>query len=168
MADKKADLAGPGIGDYGELEKILDRIQKKGGLEFRITTGEKHYCTAPLVVGMYEFQLERLTPEFIKDFKAYTSDRHFGIEFLSTELPQMRTIPVAESILPQHDASTFDEVTILLEQAQGPFVIIECICRKKKRLEALNSFAGCFCHAASFLWGWIFGWVGSLCKSVGG
>ncbi len=23
MADKKADLAGPGIGDYDELEKIL-------------------------------------------------------------------------------------------------------------------------------------------------
>ena len=34
---------------------------------------------------------------------------HFGIEFLSTELPQMRTIPVAESILPQHDVSTFDD-----------------------------------------------------------
>ncbi|MGD0579582.1 MAG: aspartate--ammonia ligase, partial [Bryobacteraceae bacterium] len=25
MLDKKADLAGPGIGDYGELEKILPR-----------------------------------------------------------------------------------------------------------------------------------------------
>ena len=117
------------------LAALLDRIQKKGGLEFRMKKGEKHYCTAPLVVGMYEFQLERLTPEFIKHFKAYTSDRHFGIEFLSTELPQMRTIPVAESILPQHDVSTFDEVTALLEQAQGPFVIVECICRKKKKLE---------------------------------
>lgn len=117
------------------LAAHLDRIQKKGGLEFRIKKGEKHYGTAPLVVGMYEFQLERLTPEFIKDFKSYTSDRHFGIEFLSTELPQMRTIPVAESILPQHDVSTFDEVTNLLEQAKGPFVIIECICRKKKKLE---------------------------------
>ena len=117
------------------LEAQLDRIQKKGGIEFRIKKSEKHYCTAPLVVGMYEFQLERLTPEFIRDFKAYTSDRNFGIEFLSTELPQMRTIPVSESILPQHAVSTFDEVTTLLEQAQAPFVIIECICRKKKKLE---------------------------------
>ena len=47
----------------------------------------------------------------------------------------MRTIPVAESILPQHNVSTFDEVTTLLEQAEEPFVIIECICRKKKSLE---------------------------------
>lgn len=65
-----------------------------------------------------------MTPEFIKDFKAYTSDRNFGIEFLSTELPQMRTIPVAESIHPRHNVSTFDEVTTLLEQAEEPFVII--------------------------------------------
>ncbi len=117
------------------LEKHLDDIQKKGGIEFKIKEGSKHYCTAPLVVGMYEFQLERLTPEFIKDFKTYVSSINFGVEFLSTELPQMRTIPVAESILPQHNVSTFDEVTTLLEQAEEPFVIIECICRKKKSLE---------------------------------
>jgi ferredoxin len=117
------------------LEAHLGRIQKKGGIEFRTIKGEKHYCTAPLVVGMYEFQLERLTPEFIRDFKTYTSDRNFAIEFLSTELPQMRTIPVAESILPRYDVSTFDEVSALLKQAEGPFVIIECICRKKKGIE---------------------------------
>jgi electron transport complex protein RnfB len=117
-----------------ELEKILDRIQKKGGIEFKIKNGKKHYCNAPLVVGMYEFQLDRLTPEFINDFNDYTSDKNFGIEFLSTELPQMRTIPVAKSIHPQHNVSTFDEVTTLLQQAEEPFVIIECICRKKKSI----------------------------------
>ncbi len=115
-----------------ELEKLLDRIQKKGGIEFKIKDGTKHYCCAPLVVGMYELQLGRLTPEFIKDFNEYTSDKNFGIEFLSTELPQMRTIPVARSIHPQHNVSTFDEVTTLLRQAEEPFVIIECICRKRK------------------------------------
>ena len=26
VLDKKADLAGPGIGDYNELEKILPRV----------------------------------------------------------------------------------------------------------------------------------------------
>jgi len=118
-----------------ELERILDRIQKKGGIEFKIKNGKKHYCNAPLVVGMYEFQTDRLTPEFIKDFNDYTSDKNFGIEFLSTELPQMRTIPVAKSIHPQHNVSTFDEVTTLLQQAEDPFAIFECICRKKKSIE---------------------------------
>lgn len=118
-----------------ELEKLLDRIQKKGGIESIVKNGLTHYCCAPLVVGMYEFQLGRLTPEFIKDFNEYTSNKKFGIEFLSTELPQMRTIPISKSIHPQHNVSTFDEVTLLLQQAEEPFVIIECICRKKKEIE---------------------------------
>ena len=118
-----------------EMEKILDRIQKKGGIEFKIKNGKKHYCNAPLIVGMYEFQTDRLTPEFVKDFNDYTSDKKFGIEFLSTKLPQMRTIPVAKSIHPQYNVSTFDEVTTLLQQAEEPFAIFECICRKKKSIE---------------------------------
>jgi NAD-dependent dihydropyrimidine dehydrogenase PreA subunit len=118
-----------------ELERHFDRMQKKGGIETTIKNGRRHYCNAPLVVGMFELQVGRLTPEFIKDFNDYTSDRKFGIEFLSTELPQMRTIPVAKSIQPQHHASTFDEVKSLIQQAEEPFVVIDCICRKKKSME---------------------------------
>jgi len=118
-----------------ELEKSLEGIQKKGGIESKIKNGEMHYCNAPLVVGIYEFQLNRLTPEFVKDFSEYTSGIKFGIEFLSTKLPQMRTIPVSKSIHPQHNTSTFDEVTTLLKEAQAPFAIFECICRKKKSIQ---------------------------------
>ncbi|MEJ2097347.1 MAG: 4Fe-4S binding protein [Deltaproteobacteria bacterium] len=118
-----------------QLKNTLDNIQKKGGIEIKIKDGEIAYCNAPLVVGMYEFQLNRLTPEFIKDFNEYTSDKSFGVEFLSTELPQMRTIPVSKSISPRHNVSTFDEVNALLQEADGPFVILECICRKKKAME---------------------------------
>jgi hypothetical protein len=110
-------------------------IQKKGGLESRIKGGKKYYCNSPLVVGMYEMQLGRLTPEFIKDFAQYTADKKFGVDFLSTELPQMRTIPIARSIQPQQHISTFDEITALLRQAEAPFAILEYIYRKKKALE---------------------------------
>jgi NAD-dependent dihydropyrimidine dehydrogenase PreA subunit len=127
--------AGHLVDSAGELETGLDLIQKKGGIESKIKDGLLHYCNAPLVVGMYEFQGNRLTPEFLKNFGAYTSDKKFGIEFLSTKLPQMRTIPVARSIHPQHNVSTFDEVMPLLKRAEAPFAILECICRKKKSIE---------------------------------
>jgi Na+-translocating ferredoxin:NAD+ oxidoreductase subunit B len=117
------------------LKRLLDGIQKKGGIETHIKDGIPYYCNAPLVVGMYEMQLNRLTPEFIKDFKEYTRDKKFGIEFLSTDRPQMRTIPIAKSILPQHHVGTYDEITQLLKNAEGPFAIHECICRKKKEME---------------------------------
>jgi len=117
-----------------KLTEILEGIEKKGGIELEIRDGERFYRNVPLVVGMYEFQLGKLTQEFIKDFDDYTSDKRFGIEFLSTKIPQMRTIPISRSIQPQHHTSTFDEVTMLLQQAEAPFSIFECICRKKKVL----------------------------------
>ncbi len=116
------------------LIEILHGIEKKGGIELKIRDGKELFCNAPLVVGMFEFQLDRLTPEFIRDFNTYTSDRKFGVEFLGTKLPQMRTIPIAKSIRPQQHVSTFDEVTTLLQQAEAPFAVFDCICRKKKAL----------------------------------
>ncbi len=119
------------------LFDILGDIEKKGGIESRIKEGKKYYCNAPLVVGMYEFQLDRLTPEFIKDLNTYFSDRRFGVAFLSTELPQMRTIPIAKSISLTSNVSTFDEAIALLRDANGSFAVFECICRKKKALEGM-------------------------------
>ena len=118
-----------------ELERHLENILEKGGIESRIIEGERVYCNSPLIVGMYEMQLDRLTPEFISDFREYASDLKFGLDFLGTELPQMRTIPVSRSIQARHNVSTYDEVTSLVEEAEGPFVIMKCICREKRSLE---------------------------------
>ncbi len=118
-----------------ELKQVLARIQEKGGIESRVISGKMQYCNAPLVVGMYEFQLNRLTPEFINDFDEYTGTKTFGLEFLSTKLPQLRTIPVAQSVHPRHNVSTFDEVAALLHHAKKPFLIADCICRKKKSMQ---------------------------------
>ena len=118
-----------------QLETLLDHLQTKGGVIYKIIEGKKHYCCVPFVVGMYEFQLNRLSPEFIEEVDQYTSDRAFGVAFLSTRIPQMRTIPISKSIHPKHNASSFDETKMLLEKAGGPFVIFECICRKKRTIQ---------------------------------
>lgn len=128
------ERAGHLVESQGKLVELLDRMEKKGGIESKIKGGKRFYCNMPLVVGIYEFQLDRLTPEFIKDFDEYTSDKKYGIEFISTKLPQMRTIPISKSIQTQHNVSTFDEVLVLLQQAEAPFAIMECICRQKKTL----------------------------------
>jgi Na+-translocating ferredoxin:NAD+ oxidoreductase subunit B len=133
--EKIYDNAGHLVQSKEELSKTLECIQMKGGIGVELKDGQKQYFNIPLVVGMFELQLGRLTPEFLKDYNKYTGDKKFGIELLGTELPQMRTIPIAKSIHPQHYVSTFDEVSALLNQSKGPFVILECICRKKKQIE---------------------------------
>lgn len=132
--DSLFEKAGHLVESSEKLGELLDRIEQKGGIESKIKEGKKQYCNAPLVVGMFEFQLGRLTPEFVKDFDEYTADIKFGLAFIGTKLPQMRTIPIAESIRPQHRASPFDEVSALLQMSEAPYAVFECICRKKKAL----------------------------------
>jgi H+/Na+-translocating ferredoxin:NAD+ oxidoreductase subunit B len=123
------------IGSKEMLFEILEMIEKKGGIETKLKEETKYYCNAPLVVGMYEYQTNRLTPEFVADFERYTSDKKFGVELISTELPQMRTIPIGKSITFKNDVSTFDEAISLLKQSNGTFTIVPCICREKKKLQ---------------------------------
>ncbi|PIE72050.1 MAG: 4Fe-4S ferredoxin [Deltaproteobacteria bacterium] len=112
----------------------LDEMVKNGGIEFRHEKGQDLYANTPLVVGIYELQVDRLSPEFIKDFKAYTSGKRFGISFLSTKRSQMRTVPINKSITPDLPAAAYDQVLNLLESADAPFVVLPCICRRKKEI----------------------------------
>jgi len=116
------------------LSDMLSLMEKKGGIEAGGPPDKKWYRNAPLVVGMYEYQLGRLNPSFIKDFNEYTSDRKYGISFLSASLPQMRTIPIEKSITIENYVADFDSVVDMLKNADGPFAICECICRKKQHL----------------------------------
>jgi ferredoxin len=120
------------------LETQLDSMLKKGGIEIQRNEDQIFYANTPLVVGMYELQIDRLTPEFIANFKTYSADKNFGLSFIGTRLPQMRTIPIKKSIQSHTHVSTFDEINTLLQKARGPFVILACICREKKALQGIS------------------------------
>jgi len=125
------------VSSMDALKNHLTAMVKKGGIECCQKKHETVYANVPLVVGIYEFQVNRLTPEFIRDFKAYTSEKRFGISFLGTGRPQMRTIPVHKSITPDLPAAAYDQILCLLEKAEPPFVVLPCICRKKKALQGI-------------------------------
>ena len=112
-----------------EMETMLDAMVKNGVIGRSEKDGGRHFFTIPLVVGMYEGQMNRLSPEFLADFDTYTRDRAFGLSFISTELPQMRTIPVGKSIESEHHVATYDQLTSLINETKGPIVVNNCICR---------------------------------------
>ena len=114
-----------------DTEKILDTMMKNGVIGHFEREGTRYFYNTPFVVGMYEGQLNKLTPEFLKEVEEYTSEMAFGLEFLSTELPQMRTIPVRESIPLDYHITNYDHMTDIINGTDGPIVIMECICRKK-------------------------------------
>jgi Na+-translocating ferredoxin:NAD+ oxidoreductase subunit B len=117
------------------LASALDRMHQQGGIHSHMQDGQRRYANVPLVIGMFETRINKMTPEFVENFNQYTKEPKFGVEFLATDLPQLRTIPLSRSIEPRHRTSTFDEVMALLDVADPPFAALECICRKKRAVE---------------------------------
>jgi ferredoxin len=120
---------GSGI-SLSAMETMLDGMAKNGVIGHVEKAGTQYFYTIPFVVGMFEGQLKRLTPEFLSDVEQFTADRAFGLAFLSTELPQMRTIPVGKSISVEHHVTTYDHLIDIINGMDGPFAIHQCICRK--------------------------------------
>ena len=117
------------------VREALEGMAGKSSIGRVERDGVPCFFAIPLVVGMYEGQLYGLTREFQKDFDEYTGSNAFGLEFLSTALPQLRTIPVQKSVTVQHHVATYDELSSLIHEANGPFVINPCICRKAADLK---------------------------------
>ena len=120
---------------FSTMESMLDGMAMNGVIGLVEKEGVRHFFTTPFVVGMYEGQLKKLTPEFLDDVAEYTSDRAFGLAFLSTEVPQMRTIPVEKSLSFEQHVTTHDHLMDIINDADGPFAIFECICRKSAAMK---------------------------------
>ena len=80
-----------------ELEVILDEMYMKGLINYGKKDDEKYYFNAFLVVGMFEYQLKRLTKEFINDINQYFKEAFWEKELNKTRIPQLRTIPLEQS-----------------------------------------------------------------------
>ena len=112
-----------------ELETKLDEMADQGNTFAKKRNGVKVYANLPFAVGMYELQVNRLTPELLSDVHEYI-DEGFGQAYLSTKVPQMRVIPVHKSITASHRIGTYDELRSIIEKSTGRIWVGECICRK--------------------------------------
>ena len=115
---------------FSDVDAMLNGMMKNGVIGHIEREGTHYFYNLPFVVGMFEGQLNRLTPEFLEEVEEYTSDKAFGLNFLSTKVPQMRTIPVGRSITVDHHVTTYDHLTEIINRTDGPIVINECLCRK--------------------------------------
>ncbi len=120
-----------------ELEEKLDKMYSKGVINFG-TNKEgneivKYYANAALVIGMFEFQLNHLTKEFIEDVNEYFEEA-FMDEYNKSGIPQLRTIPIGQSVDYEQKISSYDELRTLIDNIGEPIAVAECICRKGEDL----------------------------------
>jgi ferredoxin len=123
--------------DIEELERTLENMVKKGTLKYKIESGKKFYSNIPLVVGIYEHQVNKLTPEFLNDFKEYLLTA-YGAELLGTKISQFRTIPIGESLNPELSIAEYDEIRKVIKNSIGPIGVANCVCRQAKEVMGHN------------------------------
>ena len=118
-----------------QLEQILDRLVENGAVMGGkiLAKGRKgkYYSKAQLAIGMFEFQVDRLTKKFAQDVHQYL-DEAFAKEFHSKKTSQMRTIPIDRSVMPERYVGNYDDARQLIMNSEGPFAVINCICRQSK------------------------------------
>lgn len=117
-----------------DLEKKLDYMYFKG-LIYRVTkknrnVGTNYYASAPFVIGMYEFQLNDLTPEFYKDSEKYLNEVYVREEYNKTGIPQMRVIPLDQAVENEKLVTNYDDIKQIIENIGEPIAVMDCICRK--------------------------------------
>jgi len=115
-----------------EAEQRLHEMAHKG-LIFSIQPedGPNLYQAVPFVVGIYEFQVNRLDEGLLQDLGEYWSTEKQRPR--APTIRQMRTIPVGQSIEPHLEALPYEQVGELVK-AHDRFAVAPCICRRKARM----------------------------------
>jgi NAD-dependent dihydropyrimidine dehydrogenase PreA subunit len=116
-----------------EVENHLDNMAKNGAIMGAEQNGSKFYANAVLIVGIYEYQVDKLTKGFLDDFYQYLREG-WGPANSQVKTPQMRVVPVGVTIKRENPIAKYDDIKTFYEESEGPFSIINCVCRQSKDL----------------------------------
>ena len=120
---ERSDLPG------SELGQRLEDMAKKGLIFRSYKDGTVMYSAAQFVVGIWEYHLNDLEPEFVKDVNEYLP--HIMEEVWSkTKTKQMRVVPVSKSVVQDVEIASYEDAEELI-RAQSKITIQPCICRKE-------------------------------------
>ncbi len=116
-----------------ELEERLDTMASKGLIHSKYDERTKFFSGAQWVVGIYEFQVNKLTKELSEDIHQYNNEA-FGWNLFSAKPTQLRVIPIGKSIKPEDGVASYDDFRAMFSTIDGPFMVTSCICRQRKDL----------------------------------
>jgi ferredoxin len=114
-----------------EAQEHLESMARRGLVTSLHPEGRPaEYMATHFAVGFYEYQVETMDEELARDASEY-------LEYFQPEewqkAPQIRTIPVGESIPTQLEVINYEQAEVLVE-AHDKFRVSPCICRKKERM----------------------------------
>lgn len=84
------------------------------------------YRANQFVIGIWEFNVNRLDVDFIRDMNEYMPT----LIDEAWKVPQLRTIPIGRSLTPEHAVLPYEQAEELV-RAQDKFAVAPCICRRE-------------------------------------
>ena len=118
--------------DPETMGEVLEKMVERGEIIGVGPMDDRKYSMAPFIIGIYEFQLNRLDKELVELFEEYISQ---GLsEGIGNNKPAfMHTIPVEKAIDAQLEVHPYESVRELIDKAKV-FRTMDCTCRKEKEL----------------------------------
>jgi Na+-translocating ferredoxin:NAD+ oxidoreductase subunit B len=131
-----------------DADARLKQLSRKG-LIFSIEAPDRppRFMAAQFVVGIWEYHVNDLDPEFVQDMDEYLP--YLGREAFG-RVPQLRTIPVGQSISAGLEVLPYEKAEEIVRQ-QSKFLVAPCICRREHHIKG----AGCDKLLEACL---VFGW----------
>ncbi len=115
-----------------EVAEALDRMERKGLVYARHKDGkEPMYTATHFIVGIYEFQLNKMDREIAGYFEEYLP--YYLQPQVWKQAPQLRTIPIGESISSDIEVMGYERAEELV-RANARFALAPCICRQEKEI----------------------------------
>ncbi len=114
--------------DPKEIEPMLIEMGKKGLIIHVHKNGINTFMLLHFVVGIWEYQVNRLTKELIKDFNEYVP--YLIKNQYQNKTQQLRVIPVAKAVNTELNIMDYEQVENII-RSQSKILVAPCICRKE-------------------------------------
>ena len=114
-----------------DMAQLLESMSKKG-LIIRSSRGAQNlYMAAQFLVGIWEYHVNDLDVELIKDFNEYAP--HLVNTQLNLKTKQIRVIPISKSISAEMRIMPYEEAESIIKE-QSKIVVAPCICRREHQM----------------------------------
>lgn len=110
-----------------ETAAHLEDMAGRGLLFRQRKGGEPRYAAVPFVVGIFEFQLNRMDTELVHELDAYY-EAALGETFHAYSTPVMRTIPINTELVSEWPVFPYEDAMQIVDSHQT-IAVAPCICR---------------------------------------
>jgi Na+-translocating ferredoxin:NAD+ oxidoreductase subunit B len=115
-----------------DVEKTLYDMSKKGQIFRTGKAGSYKYMATAFLVGIIEFQMNRMTPELARDMEEFAPIL-YAATWMKGKTRDLRTIPIGESVDTTARVMPYESAEEAIKSSKY-IAISDCMCRKLKEL----------------------------------